>query len=182
MNLYYIAILPTPEISEEILALKHIFKTEFGASHALKSPAHITIQMPFRRHCTFQNDLSVFLKEFSSQQHPFPIALDGFGHFNKKVIFVKVQDQPLLYNLKAKLSEGLRIGLNFQKNELNFKFHPHMTIATRDLTYDNFLMAWKIFENRKYTAYFEANALSLLKHNGKFWEIIENFAFWCCSG
>lgn len=182
MNLYYIAILPTPQISEEILAFKNIFKTEFGASNALKSPAHITIQMPFKRHYSFQKDLSDFLREFSSQQHPFPIALDGFGHFNQKVIFVNVLYQPLLYNLKADLAEDLKKELKFLKNELSFKFHPHITIATKDLTYENFIKAWKIFEKKKYAARFEASAISLLKHNGKFWDIVENFTFRCSQG
>ena len=46
-------------------------------------------------------------------------------------------------------------------------FHPHITIATRDLFKRSFHEAWPIFEKETFEAEWEANALSVLRHNKK---------------
>ena len=49
MDLYFIAIIPYSELREKVRKVKERMKAEYGAGHALKSPAHITLQMPFKR-------------------------------------------------------------------------------------------------------------------------------------
>ena len=48
-DLYFIALIPHTGLREEIREIKERMRDEYGAGHALKSPAHITLQMPFKR-------------------------------------------------------------------------------------------------------------------------------------
>jgi 2'-5' RNA ligase len=177
MNLYYIAVLPDKIISEDILAMKMHFKKEFNTYHALKSPAHITLQMPFKRLESFEKNLICCLYNFAAQENSFTLGLNGYGHFDKKVIFVQVEEAPQLRALKERLSLTLRSELGFSNAELVFKFHPHITLATRDISRENFSKAWIICKNKKYTANFDVKCISLLRHQGQFWNVIETFPF-----
>jgi 2'-5' RNA ligase len=56
-------------------------------------------------------------------------------------------------------------------------FHPHITIATRDLHKKDFHEAWPFFETQKFKAEWEANGLSVLRHDSKCWEIIHTSQF-----
>ena len=56
-------------------------------------------------------------------------------------------------------------------------FNPHITVAFRDLRRPAFAMAWKEFASRKFSGEFAVNAIILLKHNGKLWEICKEFDF-----
>lgn len=52
-----------------------------------------------------------------------------------------------------------------------------MTIATRDLRPSIFNKAWPEFQARKFDESFEVKNMSLLKHNGTVWEILNDFSF-----
>ena len=177
MNLYYIAILPDDDICAEVLDMKMQFKDRYNATQAFKSPAHITLQMPFKRKACMERELTQCLANFSVVQDPFQVTLDGFGHFSDKVIFISVGECAHLSELKSGLSGVLGSELGFLENELSFNFHPHMTLAHRDLSPENFKMAWSEFKNRSYRAVFEVSSISLLRHNGRLWDVIANFPF-----
>jgi 2'-5' RNA ligase len=51
-------------------------------------------------------------------------------------------------------------------------FNPHMTIAYRDLTKENFMAAWPEFESRPFHASFLVDHICLLKHNRRTWDIL----------
>jgi 2'-5' RNA ligase len=48
-------------------------------------------------------------------------------------------------------------------------FHPHITIAFRDLKKAIFNEAWDYYSNRLFQEEFTAESVTLLKHNGQFW-------------
>ena len=59
----------------------------------------------------------------------------------------------------------------------NRGYHPHMTVAFRDLKPSAFRQAWEEFEGRELSHHFEVRSIVLLKHNGKDWEIFREFRF-----
>lgn len=151
-------------------------KSRFGAAHALKSPAHITLQMPFRIDENLEESMIEGLKDFAGNQSGFQIKLDGFDCFPPRVLFVKIKEHKPITELHGRFKNILHSGIGLQKNN-SFKFHPHMTIATRDLSAEAFEKAWQEFQNREFEASFKVKSLFLLKHNGKFWEIYREFPF-----
>ena len=176
-NLYFIAIVPNLNVRGLIKALKEEMKGRFNAKHALKSPAHITLQMPFKRSQDFEVTLVNTLKAFANQQQAFLTELSGFGCFSPKVLFVKVNDHKPIEIMCRHLKKALSDTLDFKADKITSKFHPHMTIATRDLSKSEFNKAWPEYEKRKFSSSFCANGISLLKHNGKHWEIHREFSF-----
>ena len=176
-HLYLIALVPGPGLRERVRSLNEEMRDRYGASHALKSPAHITLQMPFRRVVSEEPTLIKTLKTFASGQKPLKVRLSGFDCFPPRVLYVKIVNPELLAPLHKDLQEVLRKELGFPGKESNFRFHPHMTIATRDLTEEAFHEAWHEFSGRGFEATFEVRSLFLLKHNGRTWDLFREFPF-----
>ena len=175
--LYFIAILPNPEITKEIRKLKEYIRDEFDVKHALKLPAHITIQIPFRLPEDRESELIHIIEDFARRQKKFQVKLDGFGRFSKNVIFVKVVEHQIFKYLHAELQERVDSFITLKSHEKSSKIHPHLTIAVRDLKRTNFPAIWEKFEMQEYQNSFEANNMVLLKHNGEIWDVLQHFKF-----
>ena len=74
--LYLVALLPPPPVRERVRELKEEMRHRFRAGHALKSPPHITLQMPFRLDSQDESHLISLLERFASGQAPFPVDLE----------------------------------------------------------------------------------------------------------
>lgn len=177
MKLYFIALIPHEMLREEIKQLKEEMKERFNAKHALKSPAHITLQMPFKWKEEEENRLISSLEKFATGQSSFTATLNGFGHFSNRVIYVNVEKPKPIISLHAQLKGILVNELSFQKHEITADIHPHMTIATRDLSKPAFREAWPEFQQREFQGSFLVKSLFLLKHNGKHWDVYREFPF-----
>ena len=73
MQLYFIALIPPPDLREAVLQLKEEMRDRFQAKHALTSPAHITLQMPFKREPAEEVDMIKALGRFAYRQSAFTI-------------------------------------------------------------------------------------------------------------
>lgn len=176
--LYFIALTPPPEISEEVVRLKNYFAQRFNSRHSLKSPPHITLYMPFRWAVKKEQSLVDFLSAFSEKQQPFHIRLNGFGSFPRRVIYIDVAYSEELAGLYSRLSSGIRKNLNIIKDSYkNEGFTAHMTLAHRDLRPSGYNEAWPEFRDKVFDYTFAADRISLLKHNGRHWDILREFPF-----
>lgn len=164
--LYFIAIVAPDKVNRQVLQWKQYMLQQFNCKVALKSPAHITLVPPFSMRQEREEELVSILKTIHFE--PFPIHLKNFDAFTPRVIFVHVEPSPTLEALKTAIENALA-GFPIKKEER--PFHPHVTIANRDLEKKHFPAAWDHFSNIHYEAVFEANNISLLRHNGVQWEI-----------
>ena len=176
-KLYFIALVPDRELREEIRRLKEQMQKRFNAGHALKSPAHITLQMPFKRNETDEIQMDDALRDFAAGESSFVVELNGYGSFAPKVIFIKVVNHQPVHDLHARLKRVLTEKLHFTPAEVMSGFHPHITLATRDLTPDAFKKAWPEVEKKEFKASFDAGSICLLKHNGRQWYILGEYFF-----
>lgn len=172
--LYFTALVPPSAIKEKVKKLKLEIKEKFHAAHALKLPAHITLIPPVWLEDKQEKLFLERTKKISKTQTSFPVNLNGFGHFGQRVIFIEVVDNKSIKNLHQNLIFELEEFLpSGEKKEI----HPHITIATRDLSRENFKMAWQAIKERKFDAGFEANIITIFRHNGKTWDVLEDFSF-----
>ncbi len=173
-KIYFIALIPSEEIREEVTQFKLYASKHFNSSHALKSPPHITLFPPFRWNPRSESSLKRSLESFTDSQSDFWVSLKGFEHFDRSVIFVKVIPSEELLALQHELKKCLfeQIGL---ENADKRAFHPHMTVAFKDLKPAFFQEAWSYFNQEVYERSFKADRLFLLQHDGKQWQIIQNF-------
>lgn len=166
MSKYLIAIIPPEPIAGDIYKLKEYFKDKYNSKASLNSPAHITMHMPFE----FEKENDLIEKFSGFKVTPFEIVLEGFNTFPPKVIFIDVKENLSLQTCQSDLVAFAKTQLNlFNSNYQDQPFHPHITLAFRDLKKSVFATAWDEFKTKSYHAKFECNRLSLLKHDGKFW-------------
>lgn len=177
LELYFIALIPGKELMDRVRAVKERMKADYNAGHALKSPAHITLQMPFKRNSRDESAISASLAEFAAEEKPFTIRLDGFGCFAPRVIFIRMEDPDPVKSLRRRLKKILAEHLGFSVSEIMNDVQPHITVATRDLTKEAFREAWPEFQEEEFRGTFKVNSLFLLKHNGKSWDILKEFPF-----
>lgn len=175
MSLYFIAILPPEALSKRIKELKLELAKKYHTRHALKLPAHITLQIPFRMSETREDKLQGLLRKFAQKQEVFLIETAGFGRFSRKVLFVKVAENPALHQLHSKLQQKLDKVFHLKENEKGSNFHPHFTLATRDISYLDFEPAWKELKDQEFKESFTAESLVLFKHNGRSWDKFGEF-------
>lgn len=177
-SLFFIALLPSPAIQQYATEVKSHFDQYYASRHAFKSPPHITLQPPFQ----WQHDRFAALKEaieiFARSQFPIPITLDGFGAFPPRVIYINVDRTDALLTLHRRLIEHLEMSIALvDPKEKSRPYAPHMTVAFRDLTKQNFKLAWQEFKDRSLHFEFMADRLTLLKHDGQRWQIHAEFPF-----
>ena len=174
---YFIALIPPSPVYEEALALKEYFKEKYNSKAALNSPPHITLHMPFLWNEDKEKKLLTKLHEFARQYDPIKVCLDNFSSFPPRVIFMNVTESDALNELQRRLHRFFKRELDiFNANYQDRPFHPHLTLAFRDLRKSQYPLAWQEFSNKEYTAEFMADKIALLKHNGKSWDVLKEFS------
>lgn len=172
MEMYFIALVAPEEINIQVLKWKHYMLERFECSVALKSPAHITIVSPFWMDPLLEKQLTISMDQFCLNQYHFPIRLKNFSCFKPRVIFVSPEKNDALQKIQKNAEDFFLAENKFPIKVNNRPFHPHVTIASRDLHKKAFLEAWTIFENKKYKAEWIVKDISLLKHNKKNWDVV----------
>lgn len=175
-KLYFVAIVPPSPIYEEAFEQKVYFKTKYNSKASLNSPPHITLHMPFKWKESEEEELANQLQAFSQLRSPITIQLKGFSSFPPKVIFINVEISPELKGLQKELERHFKKELNlFNAKYKDLPFHPHLTLAFRDLKKPNYQKAWEEFVGKSYEATFLAEKVALLKHSGSVWEVFREF-------
>lgn len=170
-NRYFIAIIPPQPVFDEALLFQNYFKERYQSKAALHSPPHITLLMPFQWPDQKKEDLIEKLNTFAKGRPDFEVTLKNFGCFAPRVIFLSVITNPILQKLEGELQRHSTSNLNlFNAPDQDKPFHPHLTLAFRDLTKENFAPAWKEFEFKSYHSTFRVSKITVLQHNGTVWE------------
>jgi 2'-5' RNA ligase len=147
MPMFFIAILAPTEINVKVTEWKHYMQERYGCKVALRSPAHITLIPPFTMDEVQETNICSSLTYLAKKESPFDLILKNFAAFPPRVIYVHVQSTSHLTQLKSSL-ENYLTGQQFPIKKEERPFHPHVTIATRDLTKTSFKEAWQYFKTR----------------------------------
>jgi 2'-5' RNA ligase len=175
--LYFIAIIPPSPIFERAIRLKNHFAEKYHSKASLNSPPHITLHMPFQWRVNKEQELISKLSLFSKSKEAVELELQNFGCFSPRVIFINVVDNEALRKFQNELYKFCKTELNiFNAQYKNLPFHPHITLAFRDLKKPMFEKAWEEFKGKEFSGSLIADHFTLLKHNGKVWEHFKEFS------
>lgn len=171
-KMYFVAIVCDQGIEDKIIQFKHFMRDRYGCVTSLRSPAHITLVPPFWLEEKVEPILISRLLSFKGYIDKLQIDLDGFDHFGKRVLFVKVNTIPQLEELRDLVTNHFiaTVGNVIKKEER--LFHPHITIANRDLKPNDFIKAWEYFSKKQFKDSFKTNTISLLKLSPGKWNVI----------
>ena len=175
--LFFIAVVLPQDIRKEVMVLKKIVSENYHSHHAMKSPPHITLHMPFKWKINKKQSLTEGLGQLVQELSPFELNLKNFVCFEPRVIFVNVQETEPLNKLQKQVALFMKKGNVFNEAYKNQAFHPHVTIAFRDLKRAIFVEAWDFFQTQSFDRQFSVNGISLLKHDGVQWEETDVFHF-----
>ena len=177
MYMYFIAIVLPPDLNEKVLKYKNLMLEKYNCKVGLKSPAHITLLPPFWLEEEKQEQLTVDINSLSNGVKPFIISTNNFSAFRPKTIFIATVPNEQLNQLKMAADEFFRHN-SFYKIKVDTRpFHPHITIATRDLYKKSFHEIWPWFAEKKFEEEWTAGGISVLKHNKKNWDVIYTSQF-----
>jgi 2'-5' RNA ligase len=176
-HLYFIAICPNDRLKEKIHQQKEWIYQKYGVKGAFRSSAHITLQMPFKMGIKKRVELLEDLHVFAESIKTFRVQLNGFDCFEPRVVFIKVFENEQLNLLQNELIPVLKQHQIFNSTHNNRGFHPHITVAFRDLKKRDFYPLWNDVKNISFDESFLAEGLTLYQHNGKGWDEEEFIPF-----
>jgi 2'-5' RNA ligase len=174
---YFIAIIPPEPLYREVQELKEYFRDRYHGHAALRSPPHITLHMPFEWKREKESMLCDALESFFNNIGTFELKLLNFSCFAPKTIFIDVELCPELETVQKELERFCRGNLNlFQARYRDLPFHPHLTIAFRDMKKETFAEAWGEFGKKKFIRKFNVSRVALLKDNETLWKPVCYFS------
>lgn len=172
-KLYFIGLVPGDPVQSEIMKFKQEAKAIFNAGHALNSPAHITLIPPFSMPVHEESQLINDIKKAVGKIGDIYLELNGFGHFGKRVVFVKTEENDQVSKLYLRLRNELSDYIEKQ-NHGDKKFHPHITVASRDLKTELFDSAWEYFSKKEYYRVIKTAKVDILRYEQNTWKITGN--------
>lgn len=176
-GLYFIAIIPPDPLYADAQRWKEHFAIEYASKASLNSPPHITLHMPFKCKIAKESSLMDALSKVGGQSNSFDLKIHGFDAFAPRIIFMKIIEELLLRQLHGNIQQVMKTQFNiFNADYRNHPFHPHLTLAFRDLKKSNFELAWSEFESKPYKGKFLVDQFWLLKHDGKRWQKMKSFS------
>ena len=168
MPLYFIGIVAPEEINSRVTEWKNYMLQHFNCKVALRSPAHITLIPPFNLDRTEEALLTSDILGFASGRQPFQVTMKNFSSFPPRVIFAGVEPSEELKNLQKDLEEYL-VNKSYPVKKSARPFHPHVTIANRDLRKEDYQKAFNYFNSTTFGAAFTATHIDLMISKPEGW-------------
>ncbi|HEY1023996.1 MAG TPA: 2'-5' RNA ligase family protein [Sphingobacteriaceae bacterium] len=176
-SLYLVAILPPEDLSYQIDEIRKECSERYHVYKALKPPVHITLYRPVWMEDSNEKQFSLLMKQVGSEVDPFTQEIENFGAFAMQVVYINALKNPGLLDLRSRITSVFRNHkIDPKVTNGNSAFNPHFTIAYRDVLPDVFQKIWDEYKNRKFKRQFRVYEFSLLKHDGKRWNLLENFS------
>ena len=171
-KLYFFAILPPEPYLADMQQLTEEISKKYNTRKALNSPPHITLIPPFWYFDEYLDDLLDIQSNINENMDSIPIEVEGFSTFPRKVLFLSVRR---IQSLKDLVSQIYDLLPEIVKSDIKLypEFHPHITVAFKDISWPNFKKAKKEYLQKSYHIKFESASISLLQHNKGKWKVIK---------
>lgn len=169
-SLFFVAILPPQEISAVIDEIRKQCSIDYQVYSALKPPVHITLIPPFKLNVALENKLVTSL-QYCRNFRSFEQELCDYDGFPPKVIFIRANKNPGITALHKNITTKIKPYLRESPGSIN----PHITIAYRDVGEDVYEKIMHAYGKKRFRANFNVNKFTLLKHDGKKWNLFKEF-------
>ena len=173
---YFIAIVPENPLFDLIEGLKLEANKICGTKASLRSPSHLTLHMPFLFNSSKEEFLTSSIAESISTISRFNISTHKMGFFGERVIFLDVIQNEELRVCQKKIVEVMKKCQIFNQADSLMPFHPHFTVAFRDITKKQFSVLWSFFSDKQFDFTFTVSKIELLRFSEeeKKWRIINS--------
>ena len=169
MSLYFIAVVPHKELRHKARVISKDFAERFDSVKSFENFPHITVIKPFHFD---ENQEKILVESFSSmnlKSTPFQVILKNFGCFpnkEKPVIYIKPESSTEL----QELYDEVQLTMKFHSFS---RIHPHLTVAYKDLSPENFQKAWQEYQTKTFEDSFFVDKIGLFKHENRKWNLLQ---------
>ena len=165
-SLYFVAIEPQQELIEKIKEIQKDFAVRFNSVKSFHHFPHITLVPPFH----FEDEQTLMSSFFTSAlpKLSFSLRLENFGtfhHSKSPTIFIQILENSIL-------TEVFNAFQHTSPFHSPYPFRPHLTVAFRDLDFENHQKAWSEYQFTKFNAIFKVRSIRLYKHVDKKWQML----------
>ncbi|MBD2089815.1 2'-5' RNA ligase family protein [Microcoleus sp. FACHB-1515] len=171
---YFVALLLPESLQAYAIETIELLRDRYGTGTA-KAPPHITLAPPFHWSPQEVHRLEAQLQTFGQAEPPVNVQIAGFAAFAPRVLYLNVVRSPKLLDLQARLTIALESHLGIVDAHKTRPFAPHITVASRRMTRSIFRQAWAELESRAIDFSFTAEAIVLLEHDGRGWQVRRSF-------
>lgn len=168
---YFIAAIPDSGIAERTKAISREFKDRFAASASFRNIPNISVSGIFRIAPALLPQVRFALRGRLAEYTAFASELSGFDGFDEHTIFIRVMNQKPFVELGRAISALLKLRIG---RSPGFMATPHLTVAYRDLSSENYRLAISEFRKREFHAVMQIASLCLM-HQDRGWKLIEEF-------
>jgi 2'-5' RNA ligase len=177
-NLKLIAILLPDTISQQVKKEQLFIAKTWGPKHALRTPPHITIIPPLSTTDAEEISLLKIGEKICATSQAFILDLDKYDAFQPRVVFIHTKDSPGLNALQATWRKELLSTLPHALDRYPERpYHPHITLAHRDVKPEQFKKIWAHYAEQEYATSFEVNRYWMLRHEKSGWIPEKEFHF-----
>lgn len=170
-------VLPEPAYSW-IVEQQNFIATTWGPSRALRTPPHLTLIEPLALSDDQITIVDSLCSTAAATQDIFHISVSGYGAFIPRVVFMNPILPPELLLFQAEMRNKIReLMPEVLKKYQDRAFHPHITLAHRDVHPDQFKLMWKHYEHLHLNLEFRVEKFHALGHRTDGWVIEKEYIF-----
>ena len=173
-----IAILVPEPIRSQVLAEQQHIADTWGPKHALRTPPHLTIIPPL----TVDDNTDVVIRDIAvtiaQRTSLFNLKLHGYGAFKPRVVFIQPENSDALQDLYTQWRTLLERGTpHLLRKYPDRPYHPHLTLAHRDVTPEQFHPMWDHYKGKSFDAGFDVTGVWILHNTRSGWEPETEYQF-----
>lgn len=171
-NKFFVALVCPLPLQDRVNQLKIWVKEQYRCRVPMNSPPHLTLIPPFWFDSQKEPLVLSAMDSFRYDPGIPEIRLLNFSHFDGRVLYIRVVEDPALLDLKQKLESHFISILGGAIVVDDRPFHPHITIASPGRRRSAFHRGIQDLASREFEDQFRAKKISLLKHDGVSWQVI----------
>ncbi len=177
-NLKLIAIIPPEPVFSDIRKEQEYIADTWGPKHAMRAPPHITIIPPLALTSSEVGWLFGMANALSGSVSGFTMDLRDYGSFKPRVLYINPLVNHDLHDLYDLWHQSLLAKMpHVLEKYPDRSFHPHITLAHKDVTHRQFDEMWNHFSSKKYRASFRADHFCILQYTGEGWVVEKKYPF-----
>lgn len=170
-----IVYLPSKEVTKYNQQLVEEVGPKFAENYLIENPRppYITLKSPFYMEDT--STMETALANFVKKCKPAEVELDGFGSFNSKVSYLKINFSAEAIQIQKELLKEISNFKEIYLKEFDTEFKPHLTVAYGN-TPEIFDNIWEYLQQMPQPNFkMKFDNITLLKKVKNEWQIYKEF-------
>lgn len=169
---HFIGVLLPEDLEETLENCRNYMNRTYGCKSGHGTPVHITLIPPFCLQKEFSTeDLKDGIeKSILNRQLGFTARIENFDSFGDRTIFANVIPDENWTKLRNETLKGILTACPGSTRKDKRPFHPHSTVANRDIPQGTIPDALKVLNELNLIKSFPVDNITIFERNGSRWE------------